>query len=630
MAGQLWHRLGSHVVGDHVRFSVWAPNAAAVALVGDWNDWAEEPMVRDTAGSGVWSLESGSAREGDRYKYAISAASLAGQSAEPVLHADPLARRAEIPPSSASIIDDSRYDWATPSDASTAKRERRCGSRLSVYEVHLGSWKRRRGESLTYLELAEELPQWVSKLGFTHAEFLPTATYPFGGSWGYQQTGYYAPDARLGSPNHLKALIEAFHEAELGVIMDWVPAHFPGDDFGLADFDGGATYEHPDPLRGIHPDWDTRVFDFARPEVREFLISNALYWLREFRADGLRVDAVASMLYRDYSRRDGDWLPHPLGGREDLDAVSLLRQLNDTVQRECPNSLMIAEDSTLWPDVTTSVADGGLGFTHKWNLGWMHDTLQYFETPIPDRSRAHAKLVKPSTYDSAEHWMLPLGHDEVVHLKGSLLGKQVGADQAQRFANLRALLAWQWCHPGSQLLFMGGELAQLTEWSHDHELPWNLLHEAAHSGVAHLVAELNAVQERYQSLSSDHDPTAMMTWLEPNDDESSVFSFMRISDGAPTVVVVANLGESVRFGYRVGVPSSGNWTLALNTDHQSFGGEGGDVLADGSLTATADAATPWQSQPLSLVLVLPPLSVSIWVRENPGEVVTSEGAVTAA
>lgn len=615
---RLWQLLGAHPADDGARFSVWAPRATAVGVAGDWNDWVTQELDPDSGG--VWRGSVPGAEPGNRYRFEIVGVSGSA------LKADPMARRTDQLPSTVSIVEQSGFGWNESPREWAERRRAMSEGRLSVYEVHLGSWRRHAdGHPYSAAELASVLPEWVAGLGFTHVELMPVTAHPFGGSWGYQVTGYFAPDPRLGKPDDLRVLIEAFHSAGIGVILDWVPAHFPADDFALADFDGAALYEHPDPRRGIHADWDTRVFDYARPEVRSFLLSSAFMWLQEFRADGLRVDAVASMLYRDYSRIGRDWLPHPEGGQRDLDAVSLLRQLNAAVGEEFPGALMVAEESTLWPGVTTSVDEGGLGFTHKWNMGWMHDTLSYVSAPLANRQGLHDQLVKPSTYSDAERWILPLGHDEVVHLKGSLLAKGPG-NEAQRLSSLRALLAWQWCHPGDQLLFMGAEMAQPSEWNHDAELPWWLAQEQPGAGMVALVSELNRMQECLVSLWSVD--AGGFIWLESGDRAGNVFAFLRhvprsgLRDGSGVaatgsgdrspVVVVANFSSHLRYGYRVGVPEDDLWHLAISTEESRFGGSATEVAADDVISLAVDKGTPWQGQPCSLLLTLPPLSVVVW------------------
>ncbi|MFM7068518.1 MAG: 1,4-alpha-glucan branching protein GlgB, partial [Actinomycetes bacterium] len=531
------------------------------------------------------------------------------------MRADPFARAAEVPPATASVLVRSTYEWSAAS-APSLRVDRNAG-RHAVYEAHLGSWRRHPdGRPHTARELAAPFADWVAGLGFTHVELLPVMTHPFGGSWGYQVSGYFAPDARLGSPDDLLYLIDTCHERGLGVLLDWVPAHFPRDEFALGRFDGTALYEHDDPKRGAHPDWGTLVFNHGRNEVRNFLISNALYWLEEFRADGLRVDAVASMLYRDYSRGPGEWVPNEFGGREDLDAVGFVRELTEVVADECPGALVVAEESTAWAGVTAPLSSGGLGFSHKWNLGWMHDTLGYFHRDPVHRAHHHGELTFPMVYAADERWVLPLSHDEVVHGKGSLLGKMPG-DSWQQFANLRAVLAWQWSHPGRQLLFMGGELAQPTEWSHDAELPWFLLEDPRHDGVRQLVVDLNALQSAHPALwAGDDDPYATTWWLDADDRTHSVFAWCRRDpSGEDIVAVVANLTPVPRHGYRLGVPAGAAdgepaaWRVLLSTDDARFGGSDHAVLLPDHQHVVADTATPWQGQPASLLVSLPPLAV---------------------
>jgi len=616
---QLWRVLGAHTVQHHgcdgVRFAVWAPNARAVRVVGDWNGWdgRVHPM-RSLGASGVWELFVPGVEAGARYKY-----ELIDTRGHLVLRADPLARRAECPPATASIVATSAHRWGD--QAWMAERAlRRFDGPLSVYEVHLGSWRRVPGEGdrpLGYRELAEQLADYATEAGFTHVELLPVAEHPFGGSWGYQVTGYYAPTARYGEPDEFRAFVDTLHGRGIGVILDWVPAHFPRDDGALGRFDGTALYEHADPRQGEHPDWGTYVFNYARNEVRNFLLANALYWFEEFHVDGLRVDAVASMLYLDYSRTSGDWVPNEHGGRENLPAIELLRELNTVVHRDHPGVLTIAEESTAFPGVSRPVSSGGLGFTHKWNMGWMHDTLQYFGKDPVHRSHHHDELGFGLVYAFSENFVLPLSHDEVVHGKGSLLGKMPG-DEWQRFANLRALYGWMWAHPGKQLLFMGSEFAQLREWDHDRSLDWHLLDDDAHRGVAELVRELNHVQRALPALWSADFVSDGFRWLDAADRAASVFAFERRAGSDPVagveppasaarpVVCVANFTPVPRYGYRVGLSGAGRWVEVLNTDDARWGGSGvtnPDVVAD---------PVPWQGRELSAVLTLPPLGV-VWL-----------------
>jgi 1,4-alpha-glucan branching enzyme len=479
---------------------------------------------------------------------------------------------------------------------------------LRIYEVHLGSW-RPDGDGVSYRRAADELAAHVTSLGFTHVELMPIAEHPYGGSWGYQVTGYYAPTARYGDPHDLRYLVDVLHAHGLGVIVDWVPAHFPRDEWALARFDGTALYEHADPRLGEHPDWGTFVFNFARHEVRSFLVSNALYWFDEFHVDGLRVDAVASMLYLDYSRAPGEWVPNRYGGRENLDAIDFLRQTTSAVLEEYPGALLMAEESTAWPGVTTDVDAGGLGFTHKWNMGWMHDTLGYFGRDPVHRRHHHHDLTFGLLYAHSERFVLPLSHDEVVHGKGSLLGKMSG-DDWQRFANLRSLLAWTWAHPGPPLVFMGTELAPWGEWNDAAGLPWHLLEHAAHRGVRDLVSSMNGVLTTWPALwQRDRDPAGFQ-WLEADDADHSCFAFLRWGREVREVVAcIASLTPVPRPGYRVGLPWEGQWEVLIDTDAPGFGGSGAGCV-DGVRTATA--AVPWQGQPCSAVVDLPPLGV-VWL-----------------
>lgn len=599
---RLWRLLGPQPVdGGGVRFAVWAPNARAVSVVGDWNGWAGDAMS-PVGSSGIWSVVVAPAGPGHHYKLDVT-----GVDGRTVRKADPMARRTEAPPSDASIVPGfDPFEWhdgAWLADRGAVLRGERP---MRIYEVHLGSW---RDGIDDWDSLAEHLGDHLAELGFTHVELLPIAEHPFTGSWGYQVSGYYAPTARFGDPDGLRRFVDAMHGRGIGVIVDWVPAHFPRDEWCLGRFDGTALYEHADPRRGEHPDWGTYVFNLGRHEVRNFLVANALYWFEEFHIDGLRVDAVASMLYLDYSRAEGEWIPNVHGGREDLDAIAFLREVNDTVADEHPDVLMIAEESTAWPGVSRPSAEGGLGFTHKWNLGWMHDTLTYLGRDPVHRRHHHGDLSFTLLYAFHERFVLPLSHDEVVHGKGSLLVKMAG-DDWQRFATLRALLAWQWAMPGPPLVFMGTELAPWQEWTEEHGLPWHLLDHGPHRGVRDLVHGLNRAADDWPAVwRRDHEPEGFQ-WLDADDAEHSVYSFLRWdAEGETAVVCIANFTPVPRPGYRVGLPWAGTWRLVVDTDAPVFGGSGyrGDVI---ELPAAEDG--PWQGQGSSLVVDLPPLAV-LWL-----------------
>jgi 1,4-alpha-glucan branching enzyme len=597
---RLWELLGAQVAPGGVQFAVWAPAARRVAVVGDWNESGSGQLLELDHASGVWAGLVVAARPGQRYRFAIACAT-----GETVMKADPMARHADGAPSNASIVVDKSehrwtdYEWL---------RTRCCdpGTALRIYEVHLGSW---RADVRNYRDLGAQLADHVASLGFTHVEFLPIAEHPFGGSWGYQVTGYYAPTSRYGTPDDLRAMVDVLHARGIGVIVDWVPAHFPKDDWGLARFDGAPLYEHADPQRGEHPDWGTYVFDFARAEVRNFLVANALYWLHDFHIDGLRVDAVTSMLRLDYSRKVGEWTPNRDGGPENLEAIDFVRELNSVVAQQVPTAMMIAEESTAWPNVTHPVAQGGLGFTHKWNLGWMNDTLDYFHRPPARRRKHHQELTFGLTYAFGERYVLPLSHDEVVHGKSSLLAKMPG-EEADRFANLRALYAWMWALPGAPLLFMGAELAPYTEWSDSAELPWELLTFALHRGVRDLVTELNRLIIDWPALYERDHESAGFEWLDADDAAGCTYAFLRWgNDGRTAVACVANFSLASRSNYRVGLPWSGTWQVLLTTDSSEFAGAGFGAGPDASVVATYH---PWQQQPASVVLALPALTV-VWL-----------------
>jgi len=605
---QLWRVLGAHVSekADGTAFAVWAPNARGVRVIGDFNHWdgRAHPM-RSLGSSGVWELFVPEVSPGTRYKYDICGPDGTWHS-----KADPMAALAERPPATASVVYDSGYEWADQAWMTQRAGRDPLAQRMSVYEVHIGSWR----PGLSYTELADQLTDYVTGLGFTHVEFLPVAEHPFGGSWGYQVTSYYAPTARFGSPDDFRYLVDRLHQAGIGVILDWVPAHFPRDDWALARFDGTPLYEHADPHRGVHPDWGTFIFDFGRPEVRNFLVANAIYWMEEYHADGLRVDAVASMLYLDYSRADGEWSPNALGGRENLDAVAFLRETNATCYKRLPGIMMIAEESTAWPGVTKPVHMGGLGFGLKWNLGWMHDTLSYLSTDPIFRNYHQNEITFSMVYAFSENFVLPLSHDEVVHGKGSLLRKMPG-DRWKQFAGLRALLAYQWAHPGKQLLFMGSEFGQDSEWSEQAGLDWQALSDGTgfHSGVQRLVRDLNRIYGESPALwRQDFSPLGF-NWIDASDADGNVLAFLRFAGtdetgpGAKTVACVVNFSGGPHLGYRVGLPAVGRWREVINTDAADYGGSG-----VGNLGVVEAVNEPWHGQPASASLNLPPLGV-LWL-----------------
>ena len=610
---ELYKRMGSHVM-EHAgvtgtAFAVWAPAARAVSVVGDFNSWDGRLHAMRTMGSsGIWELFIPDVAPPQRYKYEILTTD-----GEILLKADPYAEETEVPPKTASVVTQSQYTWSdADAEFLTARRERQpLGEPMSIYEVHIGSWRLNSLEDnrpLTYVELADELSSYATDMGFTHIELLPIMAHPFAGSWGYQVTGYYAPTPLFGSPDELRAFVDRLHSRGLGVILDWVPAHFPRDDFALARFDGTALYEHADPRRGFHPDWGTLVFNLGRYEVRNFLISNALYWLREFHVDGIRVDAVASMLYLDYSRREGEWIPNQFGGREDLDAVAFLKELNEVIYSHEPGIISAAEESTAWPGVSRPTYLGGLGFGFKWNMGWMHDTLGYFQQDPIYRRYHHHELTFSLLYAFSENYILPLSHDEVVHGKGSLYSKMGGSDHWQKLANLRALYAYMWAHPGKKLLFMGCEFAQYSEWSYDRSLDWHLLEQPEHAGIQSLIRDLNQLYRSEPALyEMDSDPDGFW-WLEPNDADANVIAFARRSrDSSRVLVFVANLSPVVRADYRLGLPRSGRWREALNTDSSFYGGS--DV---GNLGGVQPEPIPWHNQAFSAQITLPPLA-AVWL-----------------
>ncbi|WP_222842913.1 1,4-alpha-glucan branching protein GlgB [Bowdeniella nasicola] len=603
----LWRVLGAHVrrfpsaLGDveGVSFTVWAPSARAVRVKGDMNSWdGTQHAMRSLGSSGVWELFIPGARTGQCYKFEIW--SEGGGWLE---KADPMARGTQIPPATASVVVESAYEWND--DAWLARRAETDphSGPMSIYEVHLGSWR----AGLSYRALAHELTEYVTSLGFTHVEFMPIAEHPFGGSWGYQVTSYYAPTARLGSPDDFKYLVDCLHQAGIGVIVDWVPAHFPKDSWALARFDGTPLYEDPNPLRGEHPDWGTLVFNFGRNEVRNFLVANALYWLEEFHIDALRVDAVASMLYLDYSREDGAWQPNIYGGRENLEAIQFLQEANATAYRRNPGIAMIAEESTSWPGVTAPTDAGGLGFGLKWNMGWMNDTLRYMaEAPI-NRRYHHGMLTFSLVYAFSEQFVLPFSHDEVVHGKGSLKRKMPG-DWWQQLAGVRALLAYQWSHPGKQLLFMGQEFAQDSEWTESQSLDWWLLDNPTHAGVAELVRTMNELYREHPALYSEDFSHRGFEWIQADDADHNVLSFLRRSaDGEDVIACIINFAGTPHENYRIGLPQGGDWLELLNTDSELYGGSG-----VGNLGRVSAEEIPWDGREHSVRLRIPPLG-ALWL-----------------
>jgi 1,4-alpha-glucan branching enzyme len=568
---QLWKALGAQVKRDESgallgsAFSVWAPNAQAVSLIGDHNFWDRNSHQMHRIGSsGIWEIFVADISAGTKYKFAVC-----GIDGRWVDHADPMARATEIPPLTASVVEESTYLWNDQAWIQQRSQFQSWRSAVSVYEVHLGSWK----IGLSYKELAVELVEYIQQQGFTHVEFLPVTEHPYGPSWGYQVTSFFAPTSRFGSPDEFKFLVDALHNAGIGVILDWVPAHFPKDEWALAKFDGTALYEHADPRLGEHPEWGTLIFNFGRNEVRNFLVASALYWLTEYHIDGLRVDAVASMLYLDYSREEGQWLPNVNGGRENLEAVQLLQEATSTAYKTHPGIMMIAEESTAWSGVTADTTGGGLGFGFKWNMGWMHDTLQYLSHEPIHRVYHHNDITFSILYAWSENFMLPLSHDEVVHGKGQLVNKFPG-DRWQKLATLRALYGFMWAHPGKKLLFMGSEFAQNDEWNESAGLQWYLTEFAEHQGVQKTVAELNAIYKSTPALwEKDTNPEGF-TWLVGNDGAANVVAFARWDEYASALVSVTNFSPVPHENYQLPFPNPGIWCEVLNTDEVSFGGSG--------------------------------------------------------
>ncbi|MEZ5193983.1 MAG: 1,4-alpha-glucan branching protein GlgB [Nocardioides sp.] len=601
--------LGAHVqhYGGEVTgtsFAVWAPHARGVRLKADFNSWdgREHPM-RQLGVSGVWELFVPGVGSGTQYKFLLLGAD--GHWRE---KADPMAAYAEQPPHTSSVVYESHYRWHDDEWMAARAARRAVSEPMSIYEVHLASWRRPYGQTLNYGQLADELVGYVSDLGFTHVELMPVMQHPFGGSWGYHVTSYFAPDSRFGDPDGFRYLVDRLHQAGIGVILDWVPGHFATDEWALARFDGTPLYEDPNPQRGWHQEWGSHIFNFGRHEVRNFLYSNAVYWLAEFHADGLRVDGVASMLYLDYSRQDGEWSPNKYGGRENLEAVQFLQEMNATVYRRTPGVVTVAEESTSWPGITRSTDADGLGFGFKWNMGWMHDSLGYMQRDPVHRSFHHHEMTFSMVYAWSENFVLPISHDEVVHGKGSLLRKMPG-DRWQQLANLRAYLAFMWAHPGKQLLFMGAEMGQESEWAESRELDWWLLDHPEHRGVQALVRDLNWVYRGTPALwASDADP-AGFAWIDANDSARNVFSFVRRASGEPDLVCLANFAAVPHPDFRLGLPSAGRWEEVVNTDAEGYTGSG-----VGNFGAVDAVEGPWSGQPASATLIVPPLA-TVWLRK---------------
>ncbi len=611
---RLWKALGAHVMThegeDGTHFAVWAPNAKRASVVGAFNFWdGRRHVMRRRGATGVWEIFIPGVVDGTPYKYEM----VAGDGRRLPLKADPVGFGAEHPPATASVVRDiGGYGWDDADWMDTRAGRNARTAPISIYEVHLGSWRRKDGgRPLSYKEAAEELVDYASDLGFTHLEFLPVSEFPFDGSWGYQPVGLFAPTIRFGPPHEFRDLVEAAHRKGLGVILDWVPGHFPVDDHGLSQFDGTHLYEHADPKEGFHQDWNTLIYNYGRREVANFIVSNALYWLEEFHVDGLRVDAVASMLYRDYSRREGEWVPNIHGGRENLEAIAMLQRMNTTVYGEVPGIMTAAEESTSFPGVSHPVDGGGLGFGFKWNMGWMNDTLNYIQKDPVYRRHHHHQMTFGLHYAFSENFILPISHDEVVHGKGSMLAKMPG-NEWERFANLRAYYGFMWGHPGKKLLFMGQEFAQWSEWNHNTSLDWAATEAPSHAGMARLIRDLNTLYRAEPALHvADCEPHGFQ-WIEANDADQSLYAWARFGgETDPPAVVIANFTPVERADYRVGLPRAGKWREAMNTDAGLYGGANRGNM--GGVEAVEDS---WQGQPASAAVTVPPLSTVILIHEG--------------
>jgi 1,4-alpha-glucan branching enzyme len=612
---KLYEKLGGRIVkfGEEqgAYFAVWAPNAKAVSVIGNFNQWQNSKHNLDPRWdqSGIWEGFFPDIKHGEAYKYAIHS-----NTGEYLEKSDPFAPYFETPPKTASILWEPKYEWK---DQAWLEQRKQLASKpkpYSVYEVHFGSWKRKSEESnrgLTYPEMAIELVNYVKDMGFTHVEFLPLMEHPFYGSWGYQITGYFATTSRYGSPEDFMYMVDCFHKAGIGVILDWVPSHFPGDAHGLYKFDGTFLYEHEDPRKGFHPDWKSYIFNYGRNEVRSFLISNAVYWLDKYHIDGLRVDAVASMLYLDYSRKAGEWIPNNYGGNENIEAITFLKEMNEVVYSQFPDAITIAEESTSWSGVSRPTYLGGLGFGQKWMMGWMHDTLSYFKQDSVHRKYHQNEITFSIMYAFTENFMLPLSHDEVVHGKGSLLGRMPG-DEWRKFANMRLLFGYMFTHPGSKLLFMGGEFGQSAEWNHEKSLDWYLLDYPLHQGVKKIVQDLNHLYKSEPALYRYAFEQRGFQWIDYSDRENSVMAYQRMGDKKEDLlIIVCNFTPEVRYHYRIGVPFRGQWKELFNSDQNVYGG--GNVLNTGLLNTSP---VKYQGQDYSISLTLPPLAITIFKLEK--------------
>ncbi len=605
----LYRKLGCQLAaGGGAHFAVWAPNARAVSVIGEWNAWKAGVDVLNPRwdASGIWEADVGEVRSGHAYKYAITTAHGSRE-----YRADPVAFYSEVAPASASRAWSLDYEWGDGDWVRERARHNAMDAPFCVYEVHLGSWRRdpASGALPSYREIAVALAEYAQWMGFTHVELMPITEHPFYGSWGYQTTGYFAPTSRYGSPQDFMHLVDVLHRHGIGVILDWVPSHFPDDPHGLARFDGTHLYEHADPRLGFHPEWKSAIFNYGRHEVRAFLASSAQFWLDKYHIDGLRVDAVASMLYLDYGRKAGEWIPNAYGGRENLEAIEFLKQLNVGIGRDFPEVRIIAEESTAWPQVSRPVHTGGLGFSMKWNMGWMHDTLDYFAHDPIHRRYHHSELTFSLWYAFTESFILPLSHDEVVYGKRALLDKMPG-DRWQKFANLRLLLGYMWTHPGKKLLFMGGEFGQWREWHHERELDWGLTHEIDHAGLQHWTRDLNHAYRELAALHQVDFSPAGFQWIDMHDSDDSVLTWLRLAaDGSP-VLVACNFTPVVRESYRVGVPVAGRWREVLNSDAPFYGGSG-----VGNLGGVESRPVAWHGREQSVELTLPPLACLILAPE---------------